>query len=77
MLHNTLQTNATQMAPSSRGTAVSLFASCFFTGQSIGVWLASMSIDRYGYYPVFCAAAIVLPIIGLLFSTRLKRKQLN
>ena len=77
MLHNTLQTNATQMAPRSRGTAVSLFASCFFTGQSIGVWFASMSIDRYGYYPVFCAAAIVLPIIGLVFSARLKRKQLN
>ncbi len=39
MLHNTLQTNATQMAPLVRGTAVSLFASAFFLGQSLGVVL--------------------------------------
>ncbi len=77
MLHNTLQTNATQMAPNSRGTAVSLFASCFFTGQSIGVWLASMSIDRFGYYPVFCAAALLLPAIGIMFSTRIKQKTIE
>ena len=74
MLHNTLQTNATQMAPNARGTAVSLFACCFFTGQSIGVWLASMSIDRFGFYPVFCAAALLLPMIGIMFSRRLKHK---
>ncbi len=74
MLHNTLQTNATQMAPESRGTGVSLFASCFFTGQSIGVWLASMTIDYFGFYPVFCAAAILLPTIGIVFSIRLKLK---
>jgi MFS transporter, YNFM family, putative membrane transport protein len=37
MLHNTLQVNATQMAPASRGSAVSLFALCLFSGQSAGV----------------------------------------
>ena len=31
MLHNTLQTNATQMAPEARGLAVSLFAFALFT----------------------------------------------
>ncbi|RJX31019.1 MAG: MFS transporter [Oxalobacter sp.] len=77
MLHNTLQTNATQMAPAARGTAVALFASCFFTGQSLGVWLASMSVDRFGFYAVFCAAALTLPIIGFFFSTRLREKQLG
>ena len=33
MLHNTLQTNATQMAPERRGTAVTQFAACFFSAS--------------------------------------------
>ena len=48
MLHNTLQTNATQMAPEARGLAVSLFAFALFTGQSVGVALAAPVMDRYG-----------------------------
>ena len=43
MLHNTLQTQATQMAPSSRGTAVTLFACLLFFGQSSGVLLVAES----------------------------------
>ncbi len=45
MIHNTLQINATQMAPERRGAAVSSFASSFFMGQSIGVALAAWLID--------------------------------
>ena len=41
MLHNTLQTNATQMAPQARGTAVALFSSALYLGQSLGVALAA------------------------------------
>ena len=37
MLHNTLQVQATQMAPEARGTAVTLFACLLFLGQSLGV----------------------------------------
>ncbi len=40
MLHATLQTNATQMAPEARGLAVSTFANALFLGQASGVWLA-------------------------------------
>ena len=36
MLHNTLQTNATQMTPQARGTAVAIFSSAIFIGQTIG-----------------------------------------
>ena len=36
MMHNTLQINATQMAPERRGAAVAAFASCFFLGQFQG-----------------------------------------
>ena len=48
MLHNTLQTNATQMAPERRGTAVAAFACCFFLGQSVGVGVAGLVVDRAG-----------------------------
>jgi len=71
MLHNTLQINATQMAPQARGTAVSLFASFFFLGQSLGVWFAAIVIDRLGVFAVFGASALLLPLMGVFFSARL------
>ena len=43
MLHNTLQTNATQMAPEARGLAVSTFANVLFMGQAAGIWLSGAS----------------------------------
>lgn len=45
MLHGTLQTLATQMAPESRGTAVTLFACTLFLSQSIGVPLVGATLD--------------------------------
>ena len=39
MLHNTLQTEGTQMSPEARGTSVALFASMYFLGQTAGVAL--------------------------------------
>src|SRR5215470_9700865 len=43
MLHNTLQTNATQMTPQARGTAVGLFSSALYIGQTAGVAAARWS----------------------------------
>ena len=74
MLHNTLQTNATQMAPSVRGTAVSLFAMCLFIGQSLGVTLAASAIPVTGFGPVFGVAAAGLVITGLVFWGLLRRR---
>ena len=73
-MHNTLQTNATQMASFARGTAVSLFASCFFLGQSLGVSAASLAIDGLGYHAVFLLSAMVLPVLGWWFSHALRRR---
>jgi predicted MFS family arabinose efflux permease len=68
MLHNTLQTNATQMSPQARGTAVALFASAFYIGQTVGVALAAPVVDHRGAPLVFVAAAILLPALGFWFS---------
>lgn len=72
MLHNTLQTNATQMAPQVRGTAVSLFASAFFLGQSAGVVLAAALLTHIGANGVFGLAALLLPALALGFGRLLK-----
>ena len=45
MLHNTLQTNATQMSPEARGTAVALFASIYFSGRP-PAWRSARAGDR-------------------------------
>lgn len=75
MLHNTLQANATQMAPQVRGTAVSLFASCFFLGQSAGVALATLVVGASGQRPVFAVAAVATGLLGAGLSMLIRRRQ--
>jgi predicted MFS family arabinose efflux permease len=68
MLHNTLQTQATQMAPAARGTAVTLFACLLFFGQSTGVLTMAFSVDR-GWLPyAFSAAALGVAALGWVVS---------
>ena len=74
MLHNTLQINATQMAPERRGAAVSAFASCFFLGQSLGVGIAGVIADRMGTMPVLVMGAVGMLCVGMNFS-RLQLKR--
>ena len=73
MLHNTLQTNATQMTPQARGTAVAIFSSAIFMGQTAGVFAGSLAIDRLGAAPLFVASAVALPILGFWFARELRR----
>ena len=75
MLHNTLQTSATQMAPATRGTAVALFASFLFFGQSLGLAVAAWVVDRWSAVPVFGASMLVLPLLGLWFRSGLRRRR--
>jgi predicted MFS family arabinose efflux permease len=74
MLHNTLQTNATQMTPQARGTAVALFSAAVYLGQTFGVALAAPVIDRTGAPPMFVIVAIALPLLGMWFAARLKQR---
>jgi len=74
MFHNTLQLHATQMAPETRGGALALFACSLFTGQSLGVWLASRVVDAAGAQPVFVIAALGLFVLASDFRRRLARR---
>ena len=73
MLHNTLQTNATQMAPEARGLAISLFALALFSGQSLGVALGAPVMDLHGGRPIFLLAAAIIVAIAFWFRRRLLR----
>ncbi|SAI47976.1 membrane transport protein [Bordetella ansorpii] len=72
LLHATLQTNATQMVPAARGTAVAWFASCLFMGQAAGVALAGPVVDASGPGVLFGIAAGLLPVLGWFFAGQLK-----
>ena len=74
MLHNTLQTNATQMAPEARSLSVALFASCFFLGQAVGVGLGAPVFDYIGGAPLFLIAGAVLAAVGFVFRLALRGK---
>jgi MFS family permease len=74
MLHNTLQTHATQMAPWARGTAVALFACSMFTGQALGALLAGRLHDHAGMGAALAAPVVMLPLTGWLFAHALRRK---
>jgi len=64
MMHNTLQTNATQMAPEARGLAVSTFANALFLGQAAGITASGFLVDRYGFFPSYVTAALGLKKSG-------------
>jgi predicted MFS family arabinose efflux permease len=74
LFHNTLQTNATQMAPAMRGTGMALFAFCFFNGQAIGVSLAGLAYDHGGPLPLLVVPALALPLLGWAFALGLRRR---
>lgn len=73
-LHNTLQTNATQMAPRARGTAVSLFACSLFLGQSLGILGAAWLVDHDSTAAVFSVSALGLMVLGLSFAALVHRR---
>lgn len=68
MMHNTLQMNATQMAPERRGAAVAAFASCFFFGQAAGVAIAGALLMRVSSAFLIFGSALGLFVIGRRFA---------
>jgi predicted MFS family arabinose efflux permease len=74
MLHNTLQLNATQMAPERRGAAVAMFASCLFLGSAAGVAIFGIWVERISTVPIISGAGVALLVIGLVFGRMLARR---
>ena len=71
MLHNTLQTRATEMAPEARGSAVSAFAFCLFLGQTLGVSAVGLGIEHAGYRLLMGITGVALAALAYWFRRRL------
>jgi predicted MFS family arabinose efflux permease len=77
MLHNTLQINATQMAPERRGAAVAAFAAAYFIGQSAGIAVEGLLIPSIGTSGVILLGAIGVTLVSQNFARlmRLHRRK--
>jgi predicted MFS family arabinose efflux permease len=77
LIHSTLQTRATELAPSARGTAVALFAFCLFSGQGLGAALLGALVDRpaLGYTAALLFSGLAMPVlgVGIVLATRRMR----
>lgn len=72
-MHSTLQTWATDMAPDSRATAVSLFATMLFTGSAIGAAVFAPMVDAGSFRPMYLItllAAVPLTVIATIGRRR-------
>lgn len=74
MMHNTLQINATQMAPERRGAAVASFASLFFLGQALGVSVTGLLLENIDTAYLSLIFALALLAVGLRFGNALVRR---
>jgi predicted MFS family arabinose efflux permease len=77
MFHNTLQVNATQMAPDRRGAAMSAFASSFFLGQSAGVALGGWWVGALGTGSFLALGALALLLVAMAFIALRRRHGLH
>ena len=74
MLHNTLQTQATELAPRARGSAMALFAAALFLGQGGGPLLGGAVTQVSSVDTLFVCAGLLILLFSLA-SARLVRER--
>ena len=65
MVHNTIQTRVTEVAPEARGSAVALHAFHFYVGQSLGPVVVGVASGLLGAGVAFALAGIGMLVLGL------------
>jgi MFS transporter, DHA1 family, inner membrane transport protein len=70
MVHNSIQTRVTEVAPEARGSAVSLHAFHFYVGQSLGPVLVGLASGALGPVPALALAAAGMLALGLRLGRR-------
>ena len=71
MLHNSLQTEATEIAPAARGSAVALFACGLFAGQGIGPLMFGALVHAFGFPVALLASSVGILLLGRLVVRRI------
>jgi predicted MFS family arabinose efflux permease len=75
LLHNTMQTLSTELAPQARGAAVAMLAAAYFIGQGLGPVLSGRISTAAGYGAMFATSAVLTAALGIVSSTLLRRDQ--
>jgi predicted MFS family arabinose efflux permease len=70
--HSTLQSRATELVPSMRGTAVALFAFSLFLGGGLGTYVAGLAIEGLGFMPTLLGTGTLLIGFTLLSQPLLR-----
>lgn len=65
LLHNTVQTKATEVAPDARGSAVAMYAASWALGQAIGVAAVGAMVPWTGYRVAIAAFGLGFCALGL------------
>ena len=71
MMHNTLQTRATEMAPHARARGLALYSMSWAAGQAAGVSLISAGVLAFGLAPMIAVFGGGVALFGLWFWYRL------
>lgn len=71
-LHSTMQTHATELAPTARGSTLALFSASFFIGQGIGPVLYGAIAAQAGFPTLFIGVGLLTMVLGFA-SVRLMR----
>jgi len=73
MLHNTVQTKATEMAPNARGAAVAIYSAFWSFGQATGVAAMGLALAYVDYTPAIIAFGCGFFLLGLWMRANLHR----
>ncbi|WP_419830871.1 MFS transporter [Methylobacterium sp.] len=73
MLHNTFQTQVTEVAPTARASAVALHAFSFFCGQALGVAVLGQAFMQLGQFGALAACAVTILGLGIATAVALQR----
>jgi predicted MFS family arabinose efflux permease len=73
LIHNTIQTRATEIAPDARGSAVALYASAWGAGQALGVGAMGLGVALFDYAPMIVAFGLGFGLLGLWLRSNLGR----
>ena len=77
MIHNSLQTQATELAPDNRASAVAAHAFFFFLGQAVGPILYRFGQDHVGSQSTLLAMAAVMAMLGFATAAGLQARTVS
>ncbi|HPG89266.1 MAG TPA: MFS transporter, partial [Hyphomicrobium sp.] len=74
MIHNSLQTQATELAPSNRASAVAAHAFFFFLGQAVGPLVYRFGFDHAGIDATLVGAGVLMALTGVATAAGLRAR---